>query len=147
MNGKRSREAILEFQDYQAQKGLLAKATAAARKAALGKVLGILPAEEAEDVTNIDLDDVMLRFSNLEGRGYTPASMMTYKSRARAAIDDFESYLTNPLGFRPSLSRRERGSKSDKKTQAPAPVSVEPIETLNKPSTPSFDAGNNSAAK
>jgi hypothetical protein len=139
MNGKRSREAILEFQDYQAQKGLLAKATAAARKAALGKVLGILPDEEADDITKIDLDDVMMRFSNLEGRGYTPGSMTTYKSRVRAAIDDFESYLANPLGFRPSVSRRDRTPKPEKKGPTGNAPKADAPETP-KPTAPSFDA-------
>jgi hypothetical protein len=142
MSGKRSREAILEFQDYQADKGLLAKATAAARKAALGKVLGVLPPEEAEDITKIDLDDVMIRFHNLEGRAYTPGSMTTYKSRVRAAIEDFESYLANPLGFRPSISRRDKPSKSDKKSYPPAPKSSEAPDTATKTATPTFDAAN-----
>ena len=142
MNGKRSREAILEFQDYQAEKGLLAKGTAVARKAALGKVLGILPAEEAEDITKLDLDDVMMRFSNLEGRGYTPGSMTTYKSRVRAAIDDFESYLANPLGFRPSLSRRDRAPKPEKKGQVAITTKAEVAETPIKSAAPTFDTSN-----
>ena len=40
MNGKKSREAALEFLEYVAQKGLMAQATARARKAAVSKVLG-----------------------------------------------------------------------------------------------------------
>lgn len=139
MNGKRTREAILDFQDYQSAKGLLAKGTASARKAALGKVLGILPGEEAEDVTKIDLDDVMIRFSNLQGRDYTPGSMNTYKSRVKAALDDFEAYLANPLGFRPSVNRRDRSSSSkpDKATKRPAIAEGE--EPAPRMSTPTFD--------
>ncbi|MBV9884388.1 MAG: hypothetical protein JO276_15370, partial [Sphingomonadaceae bacterium] len=138
MNGKRTREAILDFQDYQAAKGLLAKGTAAARKAALGKVLGILPAEEAEDVTKIDLDDVMIRFSNLQGRDYTPGSMSTYKSRVRAALEDFEAYLSNPLGFRPSVNRRDRPTRVEKPTTKTQPT-VETHEAVVKVATPAFD--------
>ena len=114
MNGKRSREAVLEFQDYQASKGLLARGTAMARKAALGKVLGILSEEESQDVIGLDLDELMMRFSNLQGKDYTPGSMMTYKSRVKAALEDFESYLSNPLGFRPNVTRRERSAKVEK---------------------------------
>lgn len=139
MNGKRTREAILEFQDYQAAKGLLAKGTAMARKAALGKVLGILAHEEAEDVTQIDLDDVMLRFSNLQGRDYTPGSMTTYKSRVKAALEDFEAYLSNPLGFRPSVNRRDRAPKNEKSQSKPAD-STPSAETTSKSAAPAFDS-------
>lgn len=138
MNGKRSREAVLEFQDYQASKGLLARGTAMARKAALGKVLGVLPPEEAEDVTGLDLDDVMIRFSNLQGKDYTPGSMNTYKSRVKAALEDFESYLSNPLGFKPSVNRRDRASrpeKAPKRNEASPTPEPQPI----KPAPPTFD--------
>lgn len=142
MNGKRTREAILEFQDYQANKGLLAKGTAIARKAALSKVLGILSNEEAENITEIDLDGLMIRFSNLQGKDYTPGSMNTYKSRVKAAIDDFEAYLSNPLGFRPSVNRRDRTAKSEKSNLKKTTPQQEAYEQIAKVSTPSFDASN-----
>lgn len=151
MNGKRSREAVIEFQDYQANKGLLARGTAMARKAALGKVLGILSEEEAQDITNLDLDGLMIRFSNLQGKDYTPGSMMTYKSRVKAALDDFEAYLTNPLGFRPNIVRRERAAKVDKispsrKSSAPSPDvtmhSDQQVDSTGKPSLGGFSEEN-----
>ncbi|MBD59958.1 MAG: hypothetical protein CL808_07555 [Citromicrobium sp.] len=121
MNGKRDVTAILEFQDYQSEKGLLTKATAGARKAALGKVLGILDGEEAADVTAINLDDVMMRFSNLEGRTYTPGSLKTYKSRVASALEDFSRYLENPLGFRPSINKRStKSAKQQASKQQPS---------------------------
>ena len=110
----KSRAAAINFQEYLGNKGLMARATASARKAALGKVLGILSDEEAEDVTAIDLDEVMTRFGHLQGKGYTPQSLTTYKSRVRAALDDFASYVDNPLGFKPSLQTRERKASSSK---------------------------------
>jgi hypothetical protein len=97
--------------DYLADKGLMAKNTAVARKAAAKKVLGVLSEDEAADVLSVDLSDVMRRFQNLEGKRYTPASLTTYQSRVRAALDDFESYIKNPLAFRPSLQTRERTSR------------------------------------
>lgn len=128
----KSREAALDFLEYVAQKGLMAPATARARKAALGKVLSILSEEEAADVTSLDLDQLMTRFSHLQGKGYTPQSLTTYKSRVRSALDDFASYVDNPLGFKPSLQSRERkGAASTQgapksKAVAQEPVSAEP---------------------
>jgi len=118
MTGERSRESLFEFLDYLANKGLMAKSTVSARKASAGKVLGILSDEEAADVTKLDLDDVMARFQNLEGKKYTPGSLNTYLSRVRSAVEDFESYLKNPMAFRPSVQSREKKAKPDGKKDA-----------------------------
>jgi site-specific recombinase XerD len=114
MDGKKSREAALEFLEYVAQKGLMAQATARARKAAVSKVLGILDENEARDVTSIDLHAVMSRFGHLQGKGYTPQSLVNYKSRVKTALDDFASYVENPLAFKPSVQARERKAISGK---------------------------------
>jgi hypothetical protein len=108
MDGKKSRRAALEFLEYVAQKGLMAEATARARKAAVSKVLGILDENEARDVTLIDLDAVMSRFRHLQGKGYTPQSLAAYKSRVKAALEDFASYVENPLAFKPNVQARQR---------------------------------------
>jgi len=108
MTQRRSREAALEFLEYVAKKGLMAPATARARKAAVSKVLGILSDDEAVDVTNLDLDEVVTRFGHLHGKEYTPNSLITYKSRVSAALEDFANYVDNPLGFKPSLKTRSR---------------------------------------
>ncbi len=114
MDSRKSREGAVEFQEYLAQKGLMAPATARARKAAVNTVLAILDDQEAQDVTTVDIDDVMRRFANLQGKDYNPASLRTYKSRLRSALDDFRSYIENPLAFKPSLQARERKPSSDK---------------------------------
>ncbi len=119
MDSKRSREAALEFLEYIAQKGLMAQATARARKAAVNKVLGILDDNEAQDVTSIDLDAVMSRFGHLQGKEYTPQSLVAYKSRVKAALDDFTSYVENPLAFKPSVQARERKPVSSKTSSSP----------------------------
>jgi hypothetical protein len=125
----RSRTALLEFLDYLAAKGLMAKATVAARKAASTQILGILESEEAADVTVLDLDQVVHRFQNLHGKKYTPQSLTTYKSRVKAAIDDFASYSVNPLAFRPSVQSRERGKAKNGKLP-PAPKASDDVEQV-----------------
>lgn len=116
MGTDRSREALFEFLDYLANKGLMAKATVASRKASAGKVLGVLSEEEAQDVIAVDLNDVMTRFQNLEGKKYTPGSLNTYQSRTKSALDDFKSYLQNPMGFRPSAQSRDRKPRGENKS-------------------------------
>ncbi|RWN21556.1 MAG: hypothetical protein EOR94_09375 [Mesorhizobium sp.] len=96
----RSREALLEFLDYLARKGLLNKTTANSRKAAAGKVLALLDDAEAADLANVDIDHLMHRFSNIAGSDYTPGSLNTYKSRIKSAVDDFLNYQENPMTFK-----------------------------------------------
>jgi hypothetical protein len=104
----RSREALSAFLDYLADKGLMEKNTVAARKAAVTKVLGILDDVESSDVTAVNIEDAISRFQRLHGRDYTPASLISYKSRLKSALDDFQSYLSNPLAFRPTVQNRVR---------------------------------------
>jgi hypothetical protein len=137
MADQRSRQKLLEFLDYLAEKGLIAKGTASARKAAAGKVLGILSDDEARDVTKLDLDEVMGRFTNLEGKAYTPGSLSTYLSRIKSAVDDFNTYLQNPLGFKPSVQNREKRKPDTKKdTQADTRVQRSVNDQAAKVSTP-----------
>lgn len=111
MNSDRSREALAKFLDYVAEKGLMPTETAKARKIAAGKVFGILTPEESSDVFKIDIHQTMLRFNNLHGSKYTPGSLSTYQSRIVKALEDFDAYIKNPLGFRRTGQARERTAK------------------------------------
>jgi len=144
MSSNRSREALQEFLDYLGAKGLMAKATAHARKAAAHKILSVLSEDEAADVTTLDLDDVINRFSNLHGKKYTPQSLVTYKSRLRSALDDFDAYIANPLAFRPSLQRRESRSREPRAQNAAtgAAESSAPPAPVSRPVHSPFAVGN-----
>lgn len=128
MTERRTRQDFLSFLDWMSEKGLMAKGTASARKAAASKVFGILSEDEAQDVTLLNVDDVMRRFTNLEGRSYTPGSLTTYLSRVRSALDDFKLYLDKPLNFRPGIQPRER-RKQDAPREATSTTPIERRET------------------
>jgi hypothetical protein len=106
--GQRSRDELFRFLDYVRAKGLMSPNTVESRKASANKVLGILDLDEAEDVTKLDLDEVVHRFNNLHGQKYTPDSLRSYKSRTKSAIEDFSRYLENPMAFKPGVQRREK---------------------------------------
>jgi hypothetical protein len=143
MTEKRTRQDFIEFLNWLSDRGIMPKATVAARKAAVNRVLGILTEEEARDVTKLDLDSVMRRFTNLEGKGYTPGSLTTYLSRLRSALDDFTAYLDDPLNFRPTAQTRERKTTAKKETaartgatDAPAPQPASSSVSANTLSIP-----------
>src|SRR6185312_947194 len=156
MTENRTRQDFLAFLDWMSEKGLMARNTVAARKAAATRVLGILSDDEARDVTALDLNDVMRRFTNLEGRSYTPGSLTTYQSRLRSALDDFKTYLDKPLSFRPGVQPRERrkadARKDDNRERAPVlatnalSISIRPGTTVVIQGLP-YDLNETEAAK
>lgn len=125
---KRSREELLRFLDYVRAKGLMSPATVEARKASANKVLAILDEQEASDVTVLDLDSVVERFSNLHGKSYTPDSLRTYRSRTKSAIEDFSRYLDNPLAFKPGVQKRDKRTEANggKSASPPKPTAQQP---------------------
>jgi hypothetical protein len=138
----RSLSALLEFLVYLEKKGIMSRNTAGGRRAACGKILGILEPEEQSDVTSIDLKAVMGRFVNLEGKNYTPSSLGVYQSRVSSALADFNSYLADPMSFKPSSVQKKNPVENQKKstgnkphkTKTVMPVTI-PRQEINIPSS------------
>lgn len=105
-----SAEALEQFLEYLADKGKVPRATIVSRKAACNKMLGILSADERRDLRELDLEELAVRFQNLEGMNYTGDSLKTYKSRVSVAIDDFIRFKENPSTFRVKQSAQKRSS-------------------------------------
>jgi hypothetical protein len=112
MNGGYSRQALLDFLDYLGNKGLVKTATVASRKAAVNTLLSILSDEEAADLSNLDVDSLIQRFSNLKGADFKPESLRVYKSRLSSALEDFASWKRNPVAFKPQVATRDRSTRS-----------------------------------
>ncbi|ABF51997.1 hypothetical protein Sala_0274 [Sphingopyxis alaskensis RB2256] len=136
MSQNRSRDDFIRFLDYLGEKGLIARATASARRTAVAKVLAVLSDDEAEDVTNLDIDHVMGRFDNLNPHQYTPDSLQTYRSRLKTALEDFRSYSENPVSFRPSGQSRMR-QKANGNNAKPQKSKAPTTQTSASPPTTS----------
>ena len=108
MAQNRSRDDFIRFLDYLGDKGLIARATASARRTAAVKVLAVLTDEEAQDVIGVDIEHLMSRFDNLNPHQYTPESLQSYRSRLKTALEDFRAYCENPVSFRPNGKGRTR---------------------------------------
>ena len=113
MSGGRSQTEFLEFLDWLGAKGLMPLNTAQARKAVANKVLAALETDELTDITALDIDEVMLRFTNKFGKRYTLESLRTYRSRFESSVSDFKAYCDNPVGFRPSGRQRPTAQVAD----------------------------------
>lgn len=128
MAQNRTREDLIRFLDYLGEKGLVARATASARRTAAAKVLAVLSDEEAKDVLSLDLDLLMSRFDNLNPHQYTPDSLQTYRSRLKTALEDFRSYSDNPVSFRPNSKSRARKGAQDSVKPSRKQASSPPTE-------------------
>lgn len=102
--------AMLEFFDYVAERGLMNKSTAAARKSASTKILSIDEGWEAIDLGSLDLDEHVARFHTLRKSEYAPNSLTTYESRFRSGVDEYLRWLSDPSSFKaPSRQNRTNG--------------------------------------
>lgn len=80
----------------------------------------------------------MRRFHNIHGQKYTPDSLNTYKSRVKSSIDDFLSYVDNPMGFKPALAGN--GRKAAERSKLSTSKSSK-SDTSSVSGTPKHDGG------
>lgn len=133
----RSLEGLMGFLDWNADKGLMAKNTVNGRKAAVSGVLSVLDPEEKGDITVLDLDSVMTRFINLQGKKYNTSSLTVYKSRTNASINDFIKWLDNPLSFKPMPGKPVKKVSSKASKSGRTAISSESIGSPHVPNSTS----------
>lgn len=106
-----TRDSLFDFLDFAAEKGLLKKTTAKARKDASKIVLRILDDNEAADLSKVDLEGVIQRHRNLATGKIMPRTLAAYESRTRIAVRDFLEYLKTPSTWGAGQQRIRKPSK------------------------------------
>ena len=107
-NSQLSRNDLIDFLTFAADKGLMKKATAGAYKNACSVILNILDETEAADVSKIDLEGVIYRHRNLAAGKIPPKTLRTYEIRVRAAVSNFIEYTKDPSSWKPAVKQRAR---------------------------------------
>jgi hypothetical protein len=119
-----SREELLKFHDYLADKGIRNPNTVAARKAAANKMLAMLDEQEASDLRQVNLEQVSERFFNKNKSDFTPESLGTYRSRLKSAVDEFIRYVADPTSLKATSQKTRNtstsGDSSDRKAKLSA---------------------------
>lgn len=110
-----SLDHLTKFLDIAASQGLLNRATAQSRKVAASKVLGVLEDPQKSDLRDVDIDEALKRFGNLERGKLKPASLQVYGTRTRSALKDFISWVDDPINFKASVSPRSTSPATSKK--------------------------------
>lgn len=128
-----------QFLDYALEKGLMKKETAAGRKRAANQVLGILDDHELQDLRMVDLEATASRFAILQGSNFKPSSLQVYVSRTKSAVQDFISYVDDPINFKSSVNIRanptngnsKKTIKKQKDSNTPAAPSDKPADSIH----------------
>ena len=122
MNGYAATD-LYSFLDYVGDKGLTNKAMANARRVGCTKILEVVSPQGVDDIRELDLDDVMVRFENLVGSKYSPGTKREYRSRLGKSIEDFLRYKSNPSNFKMGTGSTRPSQPKETKTRSTEQIS------------------------
>lgn len=94
-----SADDLMEFLDHAGDKGLMPVATSRALAVATRNVLAILTDAEKADLSQLDLDTAVKRFTNKRAKDFNPASLKEYGRRVRRAAELFLAWREDPANF------------------------------------------------
>ena len=118
MTNAYSADDLLGFLDHAGDKGLMPAATAQALAVATRNVLGILSDDEKADLSQLDIDAAIKRFTNKRAKDFNPASLKEYGRRIKRAVDLFLGWREDPANFAiksratGAPRKKERGSEN-----------------------------------
>ena len=121
MAAQGSKDELLQFLEYTAEKGLLKKSTAQSLKVACNNVLSILDEGEEANVLEIDLDDLFQRFANIKAMEVRPGTLRSYRQRVAQAVSDFQRYKEDPENWKPAAAQRSTRANTSKRSKDRAP--------------------------
>lgn len=117
---KETGKAMVDHWNWAAEKGLMNKNTANSLRAACTQVLGVLEDWEERDINQLDLDDVINRFTNLRAQDFKPKTLRDYENRFRRAVQLFQDYIRDPSSWSPTKSNTS-SRRSPKKSETKPP--------------------------
>lgn len=113
------RDALLNFTDLLATKGLANVNTAGAMKSAVSRILSDLSPGEEVDVRKIDIGLAIKRYNNKNPNAVSPSSLAEYQRRVTKAIREFVRYVDDPASYT-GLGSAPRTGKPDKNERTAA---------------------------
>lgn len=124
---------LLEFLDHAGDRGLMPAATAQALAVATRNVLGILTENERADLSQLDIEAVIKRFTNKRARDFNPSSLKEYGRRVNRAVDLFLRWREDPANFevktRAASTPRKKDRGAENGETGPKDVQAEQVPT------------------
>jgi hypothetical protein len=108
-----SKESLMKFLDHIISKDLVKPETGRSWRVAVSKMLVDLSPAEESDVRKIDMEVLTHKFANRNTRTgtYTPQSLNVYRSRVTSAIQEFVTYVDDPIEYKPRVFRGKTRKK------------------------------------
>jgi hypothetical protein len=137
-----SADALLNFLDHAADKGLMPAATAQALAVASRNLMPMMGDGERADLRTADLDGVIKRFTNKRAHDFSPASLKEYGNRIKRAVGLFVSWRDDPASFTvktratKGTTTPKRASASSAKANADANAEAVPVSAPPPPIAP-----------
>lgn len=126
-----SADDLLEFLDHAGDKGLMPAATAQALVVATRNVLSILSDEEKADLSQLDLDVAIKRFTNKRAKDFNPTSLKEYGRRVRRAVELFLAWREDPANFTIKTRTTTAPRKKDKGSVNSEPAARDATEQVS----------------
>jgi hypothetical protein len=123
-----SADDLLEFLDHAGDKGLIPAATAQALAVASRNVLAILSDAEKADLSQLDVDTAIKRFTNKRAKDFSPTSLKEYGRRVRRAVELFLNWREDPANFTIKTRTTSAPRKKDKGSVSNEPVATDVAE-------------------
>jgi len=112
---------FVEFWAWASKKGLMNENTAYAFSSPVRQIMSVNDDWETIDVSKLDIDNLFLRFRNMNEKKFKPASLNAYFRRFKLALEMFLEYVENPTGWKHkgqiTQNRKSKSSKSEKNNQ------------------------------
>ena len=102
MDTKTTGKDLVDHWSWAAEKGLMKKNSAYSLRSACARVLSVIDDWESIDITSIDIEDTISRFTNLQAINYKPKSLEVYGKRFRKAIESYLDYIRDPGAWKPT---------------------------------------------
>ena len=112
MSDNRTVGDLIKMLELWGKNGQINGATAASMRSACERVLGNLDEGYRKDVSEIDVEEAVKRFHNLNPE-VTSVSLRTYKSRIGNAIRMFIAFKKDPTSWKPGIKTRAPRKQRD----------------------------------
>lgn len=126
---------LVEFLDHAGDKGLMPAATAQALAVATRNVVGVLSDDEKRDLSRLEIDAVIKRFTNKRAKDFNPTSLKEYGRRIKRAVELYLAWRENPANFSiktratSAPRRKDKGPGNGDLATREAPTDPIPDET------------------
>jgi hypothetical protein len=110
---KKTADDVLKFVDYLENKSFIPKNTAQGKKAAIIKFVdGLSQDEQSVDNLLQNFDTYLHRFKNKNTGEIQGSSLETYKSRARATLEDFVAWIDDSSSWEKKFVAKKSSGKA-----------------------------------